>query len=194
MNEDFDILDEISIEQLTIGGRDEDERVAASATLECAVCLEVVMTRPRLADRRFGLLNACDHCFCLGCIRGWRQGGTQRGVEASASSNEQARMCPICRVTSHFITPATTWPRDADEKKIMIDAYLERMKKIPCKHFDGGDGACPFGTSCFYEHRYRATGELEDSQVRKSTASDGSLNILAPVRLSDFLQASRRLR
>ena len=173
---------------------DEDERFAASANLECAVCLEVVLSKPRLADRRFGLLNACDHCFCLNCIRGWRQGGVQRGTEASASSNEQARMCPICRVNSHFITPTTIWPRNEEEKAAAIDAYVTRMSKIPCKHFDGGDGTCPFGTSCHYEHRYRATGELEDVQIRKSTASDGSLNILTPVRLSDFLSTSCRLR
>ena len=71
---------------------DEDERFAASANLECAVCLEVVLSKPRLADRRFGLLNACDHCFCLNCIRGWRQGGVQRGTAASASAHAQARM------------------------------------------------------------------------------------------------------
>ena len=52
---------------------DEDERFAASANLECAVCLEVVLS-VRLADRRFGLLNACDHCFCLNCIRRLRHG------------------------------------------------------------------------------------------------------------------------
>ena len=158
------------------------------------MCLEVVMAKPRLADRRFGLLNACDHIFCLNCIRDWREGGTQRGAEASAASNEQARQCPICRVVSHFITPSTLWPRNEEEKTKMIDAYRDRLSKLPCKHFDGGDGTCPFGSSCFYEHRYRATGELEEIDVRKSTASDGSLNILTKVRLSDFLQGSRRLR
>lgn len=165
----------------------------ASANIECAVCLEVVMNAPRIADRRFGLLNNCDHAFCLSCIRNWREGGVQRGAEASASSNELARQCPICRTTSHFITPATTWPRNEEEKMKVTEAYRERLSKIPCRHFDRGDGICPFGTSCFYEHRY-ANGELETPEIRKSTAADGSLNILTPVRLSDFLTTSRRFR
>lgn len=157
------------------------------------MCLEVVMNAPKIADRRFGLLNNCEHAFCLACIRNWREGGTQRGAEASASSNELSRACPICRVQSHFITPATMWPRNGEEKSRVIDAYRERLSKIPCRHFDRGDGHCPFGSSCFYEHRY-ANGELATLEIRKSTAADGSLNILTPVRLSDFLTQSRRFR
>lgn len=52
---------------------------------------------PDLAWRRFGLLNACVHPFCLSCIRSWR------------STNEQGvaiKACPVCRVVSHFVTPS----------------------------------------------------------------------------------------
>ena len=104
-------------------------------------------------------------------------------------------MCPICRVNSHFITPTTIWPRNEEEKAAAIDAYVTRMSKIPCKYFGRADGTIgPLVLVLPQEHRYRATGELEDVQIRKSTASDGSLNILTPVRLSDFLSTSRRLR
>lgn len=51
------------------------------------------------------------------------------------------------------------------------------MGKILCKYFDGGDGMCLFGILCFYEYRYRVTGELESVEVRKSIVLDGSLNI-----------------
>lgn len=42
-----------------------------SMEAECAICLEKVLTKPNLSDRRFGLM-ACDHIFCLPCIRNWR--------------------------------------------------------------------------------------------------------------------------
>ena len=42
---------------------------ALSADVECAICLERVLgTR----GRKFGLLENCEHAFCLACIRSWR--------------------------------------------------------------------------------------------------------------------------
>ncbi len=37
------------------------------------MCLEPVLSKAAPGDRRFGLLPGCDHPFCLGCIRSWRQ-------------------------------------------------------------------------------------------------------------------------
>ena len=44
----------------------EDERAAASAKVECGICLEIVHEKQRMADRRFGLLAGCDHPFSNG--------------------------------------------------------------------------------------------------------------------------------
>ena len=52
------------------------ERLAArsrSAGVECGICLEAVLGKADPGDRKFGLLTACDHPFCLRCIRSWRQ-------------------------------------------------------------------------------------------------------------------------
>ena len=46
---------------------------AVSAEQECSICLEKVLEKP-IAERRFGLL-ACNHPFCLGCIKNWRTEG-----------------------------------------------------------------------------------------------------------------------
>jgi E3 ubiquitin-protein ligase makorin len=46
--------------------------VARSKDKTCGVCFEVVMEKsPR--EQRFGILPNCNHCFCLTCIRKWRQ-------------------------------------------------------------------------------------------------------------------------
>ena len=42
---------------------------AASADVECAICLERVLST---RGRKFGLLENCEHAFCLACIRSWR--------------------------------------------------------------------------------------------------------------------------
>eukprot|EP00879_Flechtneria_rotunda_P025338 GHRR01026917.1.p1 GENE.GHRR01026917.1~~GHRR01026917.1.p1 ORF type:complete len:112 (+),score=16.42 GHRR01026917.1:135-470(+) len=39
--------------------------------IECGICLEKVLSKPVLSQRRFGLMF-CDHAFCLDCIRNWR--------------------------------------------------------------------------------------------------------------------------
>jgi hypothetical protein len=120
-----------------------EQKLARSAEVECAICLECVLEKQRLGDRRFGLLSGCDHAFCLQCIRDWRDGGVAREApEAQTSSAlEQARRCPICREQSHFITPSQYWPKDAAEKAATIAVYQGKMKKIPCRNFDYGDGS-----------------------------------------------------
>ena len=50
------------------------ERLAArarGATIECGICLERVLEKQPVGARKFGLL-ACEHAFCLGCIKAWR--------------------------------------------------------------------------------------------------------------------------
>ena len=174
--------------------RAQDAKAAASAEVECSICLELVTSKARLGERRFGILSGCDHPFCLACIRDWRDGGTAREAgEATSSALEQARKCPVCRELSHFITPSTTWPSDAEEKRVIIAEYQTRMKKIPCRNFDYGDGHCPFGSSCFYRHVYRV-GTEESHEVRKTTDSEGNLHIASGVRLSDFFDTAQGQR
>ena len=55
-----------------------------------------------------------------------------------------------------------------------------------------GGGTCPFGTSCFYRHRY-ADGTMEDPTIRKMAGADfdpeegTGLTVHRTVRLGDYL-------
>ncbi len=169
--------------------REDEARAAASAEVECGICLEVVHEKPRIGDRRFGLLSGCDHAFCLACIRDWRDGGVAGKDAATASALDQARKCPICRAQSHYTVPSTYWPRDEIDKAMIVGEYKRRMDKIPCRNFDYGDGHCPFGSSCFYAHLLR-DGSRASEDVRKTTDAEGNLNIVGGIRLSDFLDTS----
>ncbi|CAF1221908.1 unnamed protein product [Rotaria sordida] len=143
--------------------------IQRSEDKKCGVCLETVWDRD--GDKRFGILENCDHIFCLECIRKWR-----------ASSNYEHKVvkaCPECRVKSDFITPMKYWPENEQAKQQLIKAYKENLQQIHCKFFKRGDGLCPFGSKCFYLHvdkngqpvqlgpprrrqRINAQGELEN--------------------------------
>jgi len=153
-----------------------------SRGVECGICLEPVTGEHRpMACRRFGLLEGCAHAFCLDCIRNWRQGGSAQA--------EVVRSCPICREVSYFVVPSTHWLSDPEQKGALIDNYKQGMGKKDCKHFNFGDGSCPFGSSCFYSHRYRDGTEEEAPQLRQ-VAGDENTRIVEETTLWDFLEAS----
>ncbi|KAF8083039.1 hypothetical protein N665_0795s0035 [Sinapis alba] len=124
------------------------EALKLSQDVECCVCLERVLSKPTPAERKFGLLTECDHAFCIGCIRNWRSSSPSTGMDV----NSTLRACPICRKLSYFVVPSVIWFSDPEEKKEIMDNYRDKLRSIDCKHFNFGDGNCPFGTSCFYKH------------------------------------------
>lgn len=161
------------------------EAIRRSAHVECGICMEKVSEKPPPADRRFGLLN-CDHPFCLSCIRSWRQ-----QYSGGADVEQALRTCPICREPTHFITPSTVWPSTPEEKESIVAGYKAKLAEIDCRHFNYGDGSCPFGTSCMYRHAYK-DGRLEEAAPRRVAAGDeGEIHVVQPVRLSDFIVIQR---
>mmetsp|Transcript_38766 Transcript_38766/g.64462 ORF Transcript_38766/g.64462 Transcript_38766/m.64462 type:complete len:409 (-) Transcript_38766:191-1417(-) len=146
-----------------------------SGMVECGICYE----NPCARKERFGILNNCEHVFCLSCIRSWR------GTDGPGKT--AIRGCPICRVESHFVVPSDHFVTDGEEKPLLIDEYKTNMKQIPCKHFDQGRGSCPFGSSCFYAHLNADGTPYKYEKLRTFLDSDGIMNAVKQVRLSDFL-------
>ncbi|GLC55177.1 hypothetical protein PLESTB_000952100 [Pleodorina starrii] len=157
-----------------------------SAGVECGICLEPVMDKPSVSERRFGLLSGCDHAFCLACIRSWRS----RTQDASLATDTAVRACPLCRAACTFVTPSLVWPASGEEKAAIVAAYRRRLADIDCKHFDFGEGSCPFSTSCFYRHMYR-DGRMEEPVLRRVGDADGDVRVVVPVRLSAFFDTPR---
>ncbi|KAL3719176.1 hypothetical protein ACJRO7_004175 [Eucalyptus globulus] len=158
------------------------EALKLSQEIECSVCLDRVLSKPTAAERKFGILSECDHAFCITCIRNWRSSSPTTGMDVNSS----LRACPICRKLSYFVIPSVIWYTSKEEKQEIIDNYKAKLKSIDCKHFNFGDGNCPFGTSCFYKHAYR-DGRLEEVVLRHLGAEDGETVIAKDIRLSDFL-------
>ncbi|KAL6981679.1 RING-type E3 ubiquitin transferase [Sarracenia purpurea var. burkii] len=162
------------------------EALKHSQEIECSVCLERVLSKPTAAERKFGLLSECDHPFCVSCIRNWRSSSPASGMDV----NSTLRACPICRKVSYFVIPSVIWYSTKEEKQEIIDSYRAKLRSIDCKHFDFGNGTCPFGTSCFYKHAYR-DGRVEEVVLRHLGAEDGHTVIAKNIRLSDFLSSLR---
>ncbi|XAR63431.1 hypothetical protein NMG60_11023364 [Bertholletia excelsa] len=162
------------------------EALKHSQEIECSVCLERVLSKPTAAERKFGLLSECDHPFCVSCIRNWRSSSPASGMDV----NSTLRACPICRKVSYFVIPSVIWYSTKEEKEEIIDSYKAKLRSIDCKHFDFGNGSCPFGTSCFYKHAY-GDGRLEEVVLRHLGTEDGQTVIAKNIRLSDFLSNLR---
>lgn len=117
-----------------------DEEDATKPQHTCGICFEPVGNS---YNRRFGLLEGCDHIYCCDCIMNWRKEGS--------SEAEDRRVCPSCRKKSRYIIPSWEYCV-GEEKEQFTNDYKARLAKLPCKRFDGGLGSCPFGRDCFYAH------------------------------------------
>lgn len=101
---------------------------------ECCICLEKVLA----AGRQFGVLENCDHTFCLKCIRDWRSTYDKK------TSKHHFRTCPICRRNSFLVIPSDHLVKSGPEKTDLIEEYKEVLKAIPCRIFNKGKEDCPF--------------------------------------------------
>jgi len=155
------------------------EEIEASRKLECGICLETVSESK---DGRFGILQSCNHPYCLSCIRNWRG----QSVNDAQHDSGMVKTCPLCRSVSYFVIPCNRMVTDDTRKKQLIAEYREKMQKIPCKHFLAG--GCPFGNSCFYAH-LNSDGSLAQNEVtRIYKTAEGATKAEARPTLFDFVK------
>ena len=113
-----------------------------SRYMECAVCLEVVFDKANPRDCVFGILPNCNHCFCVACIRVWRN---------SNRPSKNFKACPVCRVESTFYVHSDYWLEDQDKVKLILK-YKDSLAKKPCRYYAEGRGRCHAGSKCLYKH------------------------------------------
>jgi len=156
--------------------------VARSREKTCGICMETVLDKPK-GEARFGILPSCNHCFCLPCIRKWRQ--------AKQFEHKIIRACPECRQTSDYICPSRFWVETPEEKERLLTDYKKNLGQKECKYFNKGSGECPFGNKCFYQHADK-DGRVVDvgppkKPLRRANA-DGNLTLVQRLLLYDFLE------
>jgi len=156
--------------------------VARSKEKTCGICMETVLDKPK-GEARFGILPSCNHCFCLPCIRKWRQ--------AKQFEHKIIRACPECRQTSDYICPSRFWVETPEEKERLLTDYKKNLGLKECKYFNKGTGECPFGNKCFYQHADK-DGRIVDvgppkKPLRRANA-EGNLTLVQRLLLYDFLE------
>lgn len=170
----------------------EAAELLGSEMTECGICMEHPARKQREASSsswaarahstggaKFGLLSGCAHSFCLECIRKWR---SRRDVPV-----ETARGCPVCRARSHLVVPCERFVQHPVRRGQVLQAYRARLATIPCTAFSAGAGECPFGSSCFYEHRF-PDGRLQPKSLpRLYFDGKGNVGGRRGMTLADFV-------
>lgn len=156
--------------------------VARSKEKTCGICMETVLDKPK-GEARFGILPSCNHCFCLPCIRKWRQ--------AKQFEHKIIRACPECRQTSDYICPSRFWVETSEEKERLLSDYKKNLGQKECKYFNKGAGECPFGNKCFYQHADKDGRSVDVGPPKKPLRranADGNLTLVQRLLLYDFLE------
>ncbi|XP_011497727.1 PREDICTED: probable E3 ubiquitin-protein ligase makorin-1 isoform X2 [Ceratosolen solmsi marchali] len=153
--------------------------IQRSREKSCGVCFETIMEKSK-GEQRFGILPNCNHCFCLTCIRKWRQ--------SKQFDNKIIRACPECRVPSDFVCPSMYWVDTKDEKDKLIMDYKDALSTKDCKYFNKGRGNCPFGNKCFYLHAL-PDGTKADvgPPIRQRRNADNDIDVFHQLLLWDFM-------
>ncbi len=129
-------------------------------SLECGICLEPVDGR----ERRFGLMQNCDHVFCISCVMEWRRSKANE-IRHADDQEDVVRKCPTCRAHSDFAIPSSRYVK-GDDRVALIEAYKASKAKIPCHNF-GRDGKCPYSYYCFYAHTNPDGTDAKPEQERR---------------------------
>jgi len=156
--------------------------VAKSREKTCGICMEVVVDKMPKTEARFGIMPNCNHCFCLSCLRKWRQ--------AKQFENKIIRACPECRQTSDYICPSKYWMDTSEEKEKLFEDYRANLLKKECKYFDKGQGECPFGNKCFYRHANKEGKDVDVGPPQKNVRhnANGDPSLVERILLYDFLE------
>ncbi|ETV86483.1 hypothetical protein, variant 1 [Aphanomyces astaci] len=107
-----------------------------SQAIECNLCMDLVLRQ----GERFGILSGCVHAFCLKCVR-------------NKDNKTPIRACPVCQAEIAFVVPCNRHVQDESRRARLFVDYKANVAQIPCRLFAEGRGTCPFGVTCFYEHR-----------------------------------------
>ena len=105
------------------------------------MCLEPVLAK----GKQFGVLDGCDHTFCLQCIREWR------ATYDKKTSKHHYRTCPICRKNSYLVIPSYYMVNSGPEKDALIEEFLNsNADKTICTFFMQGN--CKYADRCKFLH------------------------------------------
>lgn len=86
--------------------------------------------------------------------------------------------------------PSRFWVETKEQKEKLLKEYMTALNKKECKYFRRGDGECPFGNKCFYQH-VSADGHEVDvgppKRRQRRANADGELTLVQQLLIYDFV-------
>jgi hypothetical protein len=140
--EEFKVKNDTNLKLIDAGCHESLDILSNSqfSVVECGICYEKIPS----TGRTLGLLANCNHVFCYNCIKKWR---------STVLNLSSVKSCPLCRKISFYIIPSSVFPKNEEEKNLIISEYRKSRMKIRCKYFKYPEHQfCPFGDECFYAH------------------------------------------
>ena len=156
----------------------------------CVICFDC----PRKAHKRYGLLEGCDHVFCVSCIHQWRLKGRSK---EGAGEMKNWRSCPMCRTDSAVVWSSSQMLKGEEREDYIAMQEFEKSK-TPCRDFrasrsgGGGWGGCKRGSRCLYQHLDENGKDAKPKQKREEDARASRRSRLQSTR-ADQISARMRL-
>ena len=112
----------------------------------CHVCQETVLLKKSLSGRRFGILENCNHVFCIHCLQehvrlNIEYNKIQFGYEGKKLLNASIS-CPVCNLPSSFILSSYKPLLNINEKDIFVKEFQTSLSMFLCPFLKGGIPTC----------------------------------------------------
>ncbi|GAA6043486.1 hypothetical protein JCM8097_000737 [Rhodosporidiobolus ruineniae] len=132
---------------------------SSDGELECSICYEA-------QPATWGMLDCCQHPFCLACISAWQTDHAERQLQAVLTGTvtpdeaRKSQSCPVCRREYDVVVPTPALIPAGPEKDEAVKAYRAGLAKIPCADLLKSPPDlpyCPRGRDCLYSHTLPST-------------------------------------
>ncbi|KAG8198985.1 hypothetical protein JTE90_001785 [Oedothorax gibbosus] len=146
-----------ALRQLANGKQASDNTRNSTSTPACELCTDVVSKRIGFENRRFGILENCDHVFCLTCIRAYRhlalsQKLPKEDTDCKSCTEEPQPQtlvaCPVCGADSGVVVSSWFQMAGPDSRTAYVVKFKEDMKTISCPWYRCGQGQCMYPEKC----------------------------------------------
>lgn len=113
---------------------------------KCLLCNQSVLHKKSLSGRRFGLLEYCNHAFCIHCL--------QEHVRLDVDFNKinlrldgeellnRSILCPVCKLPSSFILSSPKLFLNCIEKDLYVQEFQRSLSTFHCPFLKRGIPFC----------------------------------------------------
>ncbi|KAI4498047.1 hypothetical protein M0802_006871 [Mischocyttarus mexicanus] len=140
----------------------------------CEICFKIEMEKLE-QERQFGILENCDHCFCLSSVK---TKSRNKGVNTNIT-----KTCIKCNFTTKITCPTNCLFVEKDKKKKFINDSKGKLSKKICKFFN--KGKCTAGDACLYEHVLLKNTKAKVD--RNNSKTDNEIDSVRKMLMNDFI-------